>query len=445
MRMSQELKLVDIDKLIPYANNARTHSDEQIEQIQLSIREFGFVNPILVDRDFNIIAGHGRLLAAKAEGLSKIPCVPVEHLTEAQRKAYMIADNRLAEKAGWDMDILRVELEELREMDFNIELTGFSVDEFEEMDFSELQEAIEDNYEAEPPEKPSAKPGDLYKLGRHRLMCGDATILNDVEILMGGKKADMVFTDPPYNVDYEGGTEDKLKIQNDKMDDDSFYQFLYDSFVNMFIVTAAGGGIYICHADSEGINFRTAMRDAGWLQKQCLIWAKNSIVMGRQDYHWKHEPILYGWKPGAAHKWYGGRKTATVIDDFASVVVQEQEDGVLLTITEGLNALTIKVPSYEVARAGDDSDTSVWRIEKPLRNAEHPTMKPVSIPARAIRNSCKNNGIVLDLFGGSGSTLIAAEQFGRSCYTMELDPKYVDVIIDRWESFTGDKAVLLNV
>ena len=254
----------------------------------------------------------------------------------------------------------------------------------------------------------------------------------------------MVFTDPPYNVDYQVATKDTMKIMNDNMDGDSFLQFLSGAFLNMYAFTADGGAIYVCHSDLERINFQGAMVAAGWLCKQCLIWAKNQFVLGRQDYQWRHEPILYGWKPGAAHRWYGGRKQSTVIDDFAAITVKEQEGEVVLTFASGLTSLALKVPSYEVLGIGDDATTTVWRVEKPLRSAEHPTMKPVNIPARAIKNSSLAGGSVLDPFGGGGSTLIAAEQLGRTCYMMELDPKYCDVIIQRWENLTGKKAERAN-
>lgn len=244
-------------------------------------------------------------------------------------------------------------------------------------------------------------------------------------------------------MDYTGGTKDSLKIQNDNMDDSTFYNFLHDAFSCMLEVTKPGGGIYICHADSEGVNFRSAMVDSGWLLKQCIIWVKNSLVLGRQDYHWRHEPILYGWKPGAAHKWYGGRKQDTVIEDSKFVTITEAGDGFNIHIDDGVNTVVFRVPSYEIEYAADDFGTTVWRVDRPSRNVEHPTMKPIELVARAIRNSSKKDNIVLDTFGGSGSTLIACEQLNRACYTMELDPVYVDVIIERWEQFTGQKAVLL--
>lgn len=275
----------------------------------------------------------------------------------------------------------------------------------------------------------------------HRLLCGDATKLADVERLMDGKLAAMVFTDPPYNVAYEGGTADKLTIQNDNMPAEQFNLFLRDAFKSMFAATEPGGAIYVCHADSEGSNFRGSLQDAGWLLKQCLVWAKNQFVLGRQDYQWQHEPILYGWKPGAPHCFYGGRKQGTVIEEAAPISVREDGEGVLLTFMAGIQTVTIRVPSYEVLCSGDDGLSTVWRFEKPLRNGEHPTMKPIGLCARAIQNSSRPGEIVADFFGGSGSTLMAAEQTDRVCYAMEVDPMYCDVIVRRWEEFTGQKVV----
>ena len=447
MEMSEELKLVDIDKLVPYARNSRTHSPEQIKQIQASIREFGFVNPVLIDGKFNIIAGHGRVLAAKTEGLKEVPCVLVEHLTEAQKKAYILADNKLALNAGWDMEMLKIEIGELKELDFDIGLIGFDGDEID-LIFKQEEEVEEDDFDVDQAlseiVEPITKRGDIWQLGKHRVMCGDATIQTDVDKLMDGELGDMVFTDPPYNVDYEGGTDLALKIKNDSMSDSKFYQFLLDAYVCMSSAVKPGSGIYVCHADSEGVNFRKAMKDAGWELKQCIIWVKNALVMGRQDHHWKHEPILYGWKPGAAHRWYGGRKQTTVIEPGDGVAVNKLKDGYQLTVNSGLKRLVINIPQYEVVDITDDAGTSIWNVDKPHRNGEHPTMKPLKLCAKAINNSSKIDDIVVDTFGGSGSTLMAAEQLNRRCFTMELDPVYVDVIIRRWEEFTGQKAELIG-
>ena len=432
-----QVNIVDINTIKPYTKNPRKN-DSAVDKVAASIKEFGFKQPIVIDKDGIIIAGHTRHKAAIKLGLKEVPVISADDLTPEQAQAYRLADNKTAEFAEWDAGLLGEELGELAAVDFDMTPFGFECSAEPEEDGFDVAGAIDSITE------PVTNPGDVWLLGRHRLACGDATILTDAERLMNGTQADMVFTDPPYNVDYQGGTKEKLKIQNDKMSNDNFYQFLYDSFVNMITVTVDGGGIYICHADSEGINFRTAMVDAGWLCKQCLVWVKSSIVMGRQDYHWKHEPILYGWKPGAAHSWNGDRKQSTVIEGGEIVTVKACKDGHIITFINGLNALSVKVPSYEVEYSGDDSLTTVWRVEKPLRNGEHPTMKPIALVARAIKNSSKQSGIVLDLFGGSGSTLIACEQLNRICYMMELDPKYCDVIIQRWENLTGQKAELIK-
>lgn len=380
---------VEIEKLKPYKNNARTHSDEQIEKIAKSMKEFGFINPVLVDGDLNVIAGHGRILGAKKLGMKEVPCLFIEDLTEEQKRAYIIADNRLAEDAGWDKELLKIELEDLKNMNFDITLTGFELEDF---DFSmDETEVIEDEFDETVPEEPTSKKGEIYKLGKHFLMCGDSTDINDVEKLMNGVKADMLLTDPPYNVDYEGGN--GLTIQNDNMDDETFREFLRVSFFNANSVMKEGAVFYIWHADSEGYNFRGACHDIGWKVRQCLIWCKNTLVMGRQDYHWKHEPCLYGWKEGASHLWASDRKQTTVLE-----------------------------------------------FDRPSVSKEHPTMKPVGLFDYLIKNNTKKDDIVLDLFAGSGTSIIACEQNGRIAYSMELDPKYVDVIISRWEKLTGQQA-----
>ena len=380
---------VEIEKLKPYKNNARTHSDEQIEKIAKSMKEFGFINPVLVDGDLNVIAGHGRILGAKKLGMKEVPCLFIENLTEEQKRAYIIADNRLAEDAGWDKELLKIELEDLKNMNFDITLTGFELEDF---DFSmDETKVIEDEFDENVPEEPTSKKGEIYKLGKHFLMCGDSTDINDVEKLMNGVKADMLLTDPPYNVDYEGGT--GLTIQNDNMDDETFREFLRVSFFNANSVMKEGAVFYIWHADSEGYNFRGACHDIGWKVRQCLIWCKNTLVMGRQDYHWKHEPCLYGWKEGASHLWASDRKQTTVLE-----------------------------------------------FDRPSVSKEHPTMKPVGLFDYLIKNNTNKDDIVLDLFAGSGTSIIACEQNGRIAYSMELDPKYVDVIISRWEKLTGQQA-----
>ena len=394
MNFADKMELVNIDRLIPYARNARTHSEEQIEKIQASLRTFGFVNPVLIDSGYGIIAGHGRVEAAKREKIEQVPCVFVEHLTDVQKRAYILADNRLAEDAGWDMEILRIELQELQELDFDCSLTEFNALEIGELtDFTETEE--DDDYEVQLPTVPKSKPGDLYRLGRHRLLCGDSADTETVMRLMDGRKADLYITDPPYNVDYEGKTRDRLRIRNDSMPDNDFRMFLTEAFSAADSAMKDGAAFYIWHADSEGYCFRGACSDVGWQVRQCLIWNKNSMVLGRQDYHWKHEPCLYGWKSGAHHLWASDRRQTTVLD-----------------------------------------------FERPSKNAEHPTMKPVRLFDYQIRNNTKTGDVVLDSFVGSGTTVIACEQNGRDAYCMELDPGYVDVIVDRWEKLTGEKAIL---
>jgi len=381
--------------LIPYARNSRTHSDEQVTQIASSIREFGFTNPVIIDDKNNIIAGHGRVMAAKKLGIDEVPCVVVTGWTEAQKKAYVIADNKLALNAGWDEKMLSLEFDELQELGFDLTLTGFTGDEI--LALKPLEETVgltDEDEVPETPEVPVTVLGDIWLLGNHRLMCGDSTSIDAVERLMDGKKADMWLTDPPYNVAYEGGTKEKLTIQNDSMSNDAFRQFLRDAYSAADAVMKKGAVFYIWHADSEGYNFRGAATDIGWKVRQCLIWKKSSLVMGRQDYHWKHEPCLYGWKDGAGHLWAADRKQTTILE-----------------------------------------------FDKPSRNGEHPTMKPVELFQYQMLNNTKGQDIVLDSFGGSGTTCIAAEKNGRYAYMMELDPKYCDVIIKRWQDFTGKKAV----
>lgn len=381
---------VEIKRLKPYERNARTHSPEQIQKIAESINEFGFVNPVLIDEKYTIIAGHGRVLAAEKLGVLEVPCVFVKDLSDVQKSAYIIADNRLAEDAGWDFEILSQELESLKNFDFNIELTGFSLDDIE-FDFEKPQ--IKEDEIPEIKEVSKSKHGDIYQLGRHRIMCGDSTDFSDIEKLLAGSKVDLLITDPPYNVDYSGKTKDSLKIGNDNMSDSDFENFLQQSFRNADSVMKPGAAFYIWHSDSNGYIFRKACEEVGWKVRQCLIWNKNSMVLGRQDYQWKHEPCLYGWKDGAAHLWTNNRKQTTVID-----------------------------------------------FERPQKSERHPTIKPVGLFDYQIRNNTKKDGTVLDIFGGSGTTLIACEQNGRTAYLMEIFPNYVDVIIERWENLTGKKA-----
>lgn len=436
---------MDVDKLNPAHYNPRKDlkpGDPEYEKLKKSLIEFDYIDPIIWNvRSGRVVGGHQRLKILRELGHEQIE-VSVVDLPEDKEKALNLALNKTG--GDWDLPMLKDLLVELAVEIPDIEVTGFDQKELDDLinQFADPLDVQEDDFdpaaEANNITEPNIKPGEVWALGQHRLMCGDSTSLRDVTILMGGVLADMVFTDPPYNVDYEGGT--GLKIQNDNKSSESFYQFLLDAFVNMVAVTKAGGAAYICHADSEGINFRTAMHNAGWMIKQCIIWAKSSLVMGRQDYQWKHEPILYGWKPGAAHGWFGGRKQTTLWEEAANITVEKQLDHSVLTFSNGIQTVSLRVPEFEVLYAGDDSLTSLWRFEKPLKNGEHPTMKPVGIPARAIKNSCPSRGAVLDLFGGSGSTLIACEQLNRSCYMMELDPIYCEVIVNRWEKYTGKTA-----
>lgn len=388
MKTTTEMQLVPITKLVPYVNNARTHSPEQINKLRSSLREFGFINPVIIDRDFGVIAGHGRILAAKEEGIAEVPCVFADHLTEAQKKAYILADNRMAMDAGWDEELLRVEIEALQAEAFDLSLTGFDEKELSDL-FKDDTDVQEDDFDVDAElEKPTFyKSGDVWTLGRHRLLCGDSTKTETFAILMNGRKANLVVTDPPYNVNYEGTAG---KIKNDNLADEKFCQFLFDAFSNIEKVMADDASIYVFHADTEGLNFRKAFSDAGFYLSGCCIWKKPSLVLGRSPYQWQHEPCLYGWKKSGKHQWYADRK-----------------------------------------------QTTIWEFEKTKKNTDHPTMKPIPLLAYPIQNSSMSNTLVLDPFGGSGSTLIACEQTDRDCYTIELDEKYCDVIVKRYIEQVG--------
>lgn len=417
MRTTTTLEMCQVDDLVPYARNARTHSDEQIQQLRASLREFGFVAPLLIDAEGNILAGHGRLMAAKAEGYVEVPCVLVEHLTETQRRAYILADNRLAEQASWDEDMLRLELQELHDAGVDFTLTGFDES---DLQLEESADVEEDDYEVELPAEPKSQRGQIYQLGAHRLMCGDATNGDDVAALLDGATMQLLLTDPPYNVDVTGGTKARLKIEGDKQGEAEFLAFLESSLGHGKAALEPGASFYIWHPDGEsGRHFRNACHTLGLQVRQCLVWVKNSGVLSRQDYHWQHEPCLhgqteldaldcgdiwdsheaclYGWRDGRAHLWCSDRKQTTVLE-----------------------------------------------YDRPTKSEEHPTMKPVRLFGYLIANSTRRGAAVLDLFAGSGTTVIACEQLGRTAYVMEYDPRFVDVIIDRWEKFTGQKAVVLR-
>ena len=392
MKTTTDMQLVPISKLVPYVNNARTHTPEQVMKLRSSLREFGFINPIIIDRDYGIIAGHGRLLAAKEEGITEVPCVFVDYLTEAQKKAYILADNRMAMDAGWDEELLRVEIEALQGEAFDVSLTGF-----DEKELADLfkngsdSDAEDDDYDLSAALEKAAfvERGDIWTVGRHRLMCGDATSAEDVAALMDGRKANLILTDPPYGISFKSSS--GLTIQNDSMKDEEFYHFLLDSFKNMADHLEKGGAAYVFHADTEGLNFRRAFIDAGFHLAGCCIWVKDSLVLGRSDYQWQHEPVLYGFMQNGKRPWYSDRK-----------------------------------------------QTTIWSFAKPKRNANHPTSKPLDLLGYPIGNSTQENAIVIDTFGGSGSTLMACEQMNRTCCTMELDEKYASVILRRYVDDTGD-------
>ena len=398
-----KIRVVPIESVIPYPNNPRKNEDA-VAAVAGSIKEYGWQQPIVVDREMVVVVGDTRLKAARKLGLAEVPVHVADHLSPAQCKAYRLMDNRSSENAEWDLDRLLLEIRDLQAAQFSLDLTGFGDKELGRLFASESGPGgagpADDAPADDAPPLPQAavtQPGDVYVLGAHRLLCGDATSLRDVARVMDGQRADLVFTDPPYNVDYTGKTSDALKIANDVMSARDFRAFLLAAFQVMISNAKTGAPIYICHADTEGFNFRGAMTEAGWLLKQCLVWIKDSFVMGRQDYHWRHEPILYGWKPGAAHRWWADRTQDTV-----------------------------------------------WEVPRPKRSEEHPTMKPVALVARALHNSSRKGDLVLDTFGGSGTTLIACEAEGRVCRMVELDPRYCDVIVSRWETFAGKKAERIN-
>ena len=392
------IQIIDINKLIPATYNPRKDlkpDDAEYIKIKNSIVKFGFVSPLVINKDMTVIGGHQRLKVLKDLGITEVECIVVD-LDKTNEKALNIALNKI--QGDWDEDKLEALLQELKLEEFDMNLTGFDFDEVDEI-LNDINGTKEDNFDVdsayEEIEEPITEPGDIWILGNHRLMCGDSTHKDDIMRLMNNQDADMLLTDPPYNVDYVGKTAEALKIKNDNMDDNQFYEFLRKVFENMYIVTKEGASIYVFHADTEGINFRKAFKDAGFKLAECLIWKKDCFVMGRQDYQWQHEPVLYGWKEGKAHYFINDRTQSTILE-----------------------------------------------FDRPKQSTLHPTMKPIDLIAKLIKNSSKENDIILDLFGGSGSTIIAAEQLNRCCYTMELDPKYCDVIVKRWETLTNKEAIL---
>jgi DNA modification methylase len=396
--LADKIQQWPVAKLIPYARNARTHSDEQVAQIAASIAEFGFTNPILVGADGVIVAGHGRLAAAQKLAMEMVPVVVLEHLSPTQRRALVIADNRIAENAGWDETMLRLEMEALQLDDFDMSLTGFDADALAELmagGGGDDSGNTDDDAVPEVLETAISRTGDVWLLGPHRLLCGDSTLEESYAQLLQGEEVDMVFTDPPYNVNYANTAKDKMRGKNRAILNDNLGDGFYDFLLAALTPTVANckGAIYVAMSSSELDVLQSAFREAGGKWSTFVIWAKNTFTMGRSDYQRQYEPILYGWPEGGKHHWCGDR---------------------------------------------DQSD--VWQIKKPHKNDLHPTMKPVELVERAIRNSSRPGNSVMDPFGGSGTTLIAAEKTGRVARMIELDPKYVDVIVRRWQDWTGKQA-----
>nr|DAW08087.1 MAG TPA: adenine specific DNA methyltransferase [Caudoviricetes sp.] len=412
-----QIEKVKIADLLEYKNNAKEHPQWQIDQIVESIEKFGFNDPIAIDENNTIIEGHGRLYALQEMGAEEVECIRLSHLGENEKKAYILAHNKLTMNTEFDADLLAQELGEIEGIDMSS--FGFLMDPLIEV----VEDDFDDEAAIEQPE-PIAKLGDVYQLGEHFLMCGDSTDFIAVKKLCGDALMDLLVTDPPYNVAYEGKTEDALTIENDNMDDAKFREFLKAAFACADGVMRPGAAFYIWHADSEGFNFRGACRDIGWTVRQCLIWNKNQMVLGRQDYQWKHEPCLYGWKDGAAHYFVDDRNLLTVLE--------EESELKKMSKAELINY---------ILEIQEQTATTVINEVKPSRNGLHPTMKPLRLIERLVRNSSKKGENVLDLFNGSGSTLMVCEQLGRRYYGMELDPRYVDATIERWEEFTGKKAV----
>lgn len=413
---------IKVDDLIPYENNPRNHSDKSVSDVKESILQCGDGEPldeIEIDENNVILSGHGRRLACLELGIQEVDVTQYVGMTEEQKTKYRILANKTQESSGWDFTLLEQELDKV---DFDGYDFGFDIE-----DDDDNPDVVEDDYTVAVPEEPRTKPGEIWQLGDHRLMCGDATKAADVKKLTGGKEVDLYLTDPPYNVNYEGtaGT-----IQNDNMENEKFHQFLIDAFTAARDVMKPGAAYYIWHADSEGLNFRDACETVGLPVRECLIWVKNALVLGHSDYQWRHEPCLYGWKEGAAHYFTNSRSESTVIPDLTETDPKKMKKDELVKLVE-------QIMSEKTA-------TTVIEMDKPTRSADHPTMKPVALFDYLIRNSTKKGETVLDSFGGSGTTIMACQQDGRKALCMELDEAYCDVIIRRWEDFTGEKAVLLN-
>ncbi len=422
-KIKRDQVIKNIDEIIPYINNPRDN-EPAVDAVASSIKNFGFNQPIAIDSKNEIIAGHTRYKAAKKLDLKEVPCVIIDDLTDEEVRAYRLADNKVAEKATWNKELLAEELSGLGNLDMT--LFGFDESDFKD-DFKEDDFNIEE--ELGKIDKPTSKLGDIFELGDHILICGDSTKLEDINKIARPGEIDLVITDPPYNVEYEGKKKKREKIKNDSMEEDEFSKFLKEIFANIKELLKPGGAFYVWHADRSRYIFSKSLRDAGLEERQNLIWIKNNITFGRSDYQWKHEPCLYGWKEGAAHYFIADFTNTSVYDDVANLA--------------RMNKNELKEYAKKLLEIIEDG-TTIMREDKPLTSPLHPTMKPITLIAKQIKNSSKKGELVLDLFGGSGTTLIAAEQTGRKSRIIELDPIYVDVIISRWEKFTGQKARKIN-
>lgn len=423
-RRNLQVEYVPISELHSWGKNPRLN-DKAAEKLSALIEKHGFINPVIATPDGTVRAGHTRIRAAELDGMDKVPVIYVEFDSEEEAEAFSLADNKAGEWADWDYKKLAEILLDLDTGAFDMDITGFAPDEIEDIILQygdrPIQEEENFNPEAEAAAitKPVSKPGDIWCLGKHRVICGDATSSRDVSALLDSESADLLLTDPPYNVDYVGKTEDALTIDNDDMSDQQFHDFILSALQNAQTVLKQGGPFYIFHADTKGLIFRTAAAEAGLTLKQVLVWVKNTIVMGRQDYHWQHEPVLYGWKEGDAHRWFGFRDKSTVYDEGLPDIDSMKKEELRDFIKDLLNQL----------------QSTVTREDKPSRSSEHPTMKPLPLLRHYMENSSKAEDIVFDPFLGSGSTLIAAEQLGRICYGAELSPVYTDVIVKRYLKF----------
>jgi DNA modification methylase len=421
-----------VSRLVPYAGNPRKN-DHAVDRMVAVFREFGFRFPVLAKSDGELIDGHLRLKAALAMGMAEVPVLLADDMSPEQVRAFRLLANRSATWARWDEDLLAQEIAALIDANFDITLTGFDQSELDKLLKAAAATEGDPDEVPEVPEAPVVQEGDLWLLGPHRLYCGDALNCVHVGYLLGGKQASMIWTDPPYNVDYEGGAG---KIRNDKMSTVDFESFLMMAFTQMYAALQAGGPIYVAHSEAgEGLAFRRAFKGAGFRFASCLIWNKGQATCGRSDYHWQHEPVLYGWKPGAAHKWYGTRKPKTILDAALPCLTQ-QDDGSWTLLADG--------KLYRLAGEGlciEELPGTVINVPKPAKSELHPTTKPVELVAQCVSNSSRSGSLVLDPFGGSGTTVIACEQLGRVCCSLELDPRYAQLEIVRWQDFTGKQAV----